>query len=119
MGITRIAAMVLILVLTSGQALAAACATTCAMPGTQMDLSMGDMDMEGMDMENCHQAKPAKDDHSKSHQTCHMAGCHLAQAAPFESALSNHFPALADSQLPHIYPSARSAELAPPIKPPA
>jgi len=114
----------LMLALGLGPALAAACTTSCmtqSMHNTQTNVSNDQMLMADMHCDDCPKATPSSDqDHqSPSHNGCSMAGCHFAQTLPFSHSPKAY---IADfSYLAPIYfnPLGISADLSPPLKPPA
>lgn len=127
----------LILILATTPVLASACALACAMndSGAMNHSSMAQQEnmaqqaqlaMSSMEAGHCEhmQASPTSHDASQDetpaqHNHCAMAGCHFSTAAT--AGLGNpyfivHGP---DQQPLHFSSFARSAELPPPIKPPA
>jgi hypothetical protein len=117
MKFSRILALALILVLASSQALAAACSTSCLMSNIETQATSAEM--ADMDSDHCHHQKPAQDQHQEQHKTCTMAGCHASQAAPLGLLATYTTPHFSNTTLPHFVPLAVSADLSPPIKPPA
>ncbi len=117
----RVLAIALILVMVSGQAFAAACATACSMSDIQASTSKAMQHMEGMSAKDCQHSMPSKDDHRSSHQAtgCNMAGCHLTQVATIERTTAQQVYAISGTVLALRNPIAVSADLPPPIKPPA
>jgi hypothetical protein len=115
MKFSRILALALILVLASSQALAAACSTSCQMSNIGIQATS----VEIADSDHCHHQKPAQDQHQEQHKTCAMAGCHVSQAAPLGLLATYSTPHFSNTTLPHFVPLAVSADLSPPIKPPA
>lgn len=125
MKFTRIIALALILVLASSQALAAACSTSCltSIIGAQAVST----EMADMAADHCHHQQPApnqhqsqhQDQHQDQHKTCTMAGCHFSQTAPAGTLATYATPYFSNTTLPHFVPLALSADLSPPIKPPA
>ncbi|HZV99034.1 MAG TPA: hypothetical protein VFF74_08605 [Methylophilaceae bacterium] len=117
MKFTRIIALALILVLASSQALAAACSTSCltSIIGAQAVST----EMADMDADPCHHQQPAPNQHQDQHKTCTMAGCHFSQTAPAGLLATYGTPYFSNTTLPHFVPLALSADLSPPIKPPA
>jgi len=78
-------------------------------------------DMAGM--KNCHQGSMNKDKQkpSSEHKSCAMsAGCHFTQVTPpFGTASNAVFIDSTSVSFPKFVPSAKSADLSPPLKPPA
>jgi hypothetical protein len=99
-------------------AMAAVCAIQCADYGTPMQSSMAVMDA----MSDCHDHDAATDANphqaDQKHNSCSMAGCHFSQQVPFVSPFTN-LPDVVATAIPRLDPQAFSADLSPPIKPPA
>lgn len=72
-----------------------------------------------MSAEDCHNSRSDNDNHQNEHSQCNMAGCHTAQTAPFVTTFKNQFIDISNIDLPRFAPTALSADISPPIKPPA
>jgi hypothetical protein len=111
-----IIALFLMLVLTTSQALAAACFASCIESGdehTQM-IAPGDNNLN----EHCqHDSQSSDEQHSKD--ACSMVGCHLAQTPTFATESQQFLFKTASTDFPRFISTAVSADLPPPIKPPA
>jgi len=90
-------------------------------PTAAMSVANDQMTMADMHCDDCPKSTQNSDqDHqSPSHNSCSMAGCHFAQTLPFTDipkTLTADF-----SYLTPIYfnPLGISADLSPPLKPPA
>jgi hypothetical protein len=74
-------------------------------------------------MKNCHESKMSKDKQQKyshDHKPCSIgAGCQYTQVTPIESSAKYVFAALPAVSFPSFTPSEKSADLSPPLKPPA
>lgn len=110
--------------------MASACTTSCAL--ASMQPVMADIDAgTTMNMDNCHEAMPTAilPDSTKTssdahkHQTeqknCNMAGCHFTQVPPAISPAYTFLVDVSESILPRSNEFGVSADLSPPIKPPA
>jgi hypothetical protein len=116
MKLKTLLATMLIMVMTIGPALAAHCSSACG----NHDIGAGESKMKA-DMPDCHHAASKhlpKKTQSKADGHCHMAGCHTVSAAFLHSSSSftDDFPSSHAVQRDF---SAFSADLSPPIKPPA
>lgn len=125
--------MLLILILASTPVLASACSVSCALSHASQEqpldsvITMASMDTGMMETGHCEhmRAVPSHPDpasHQK-HQAqpahCIMAGCHLATAVT-PLFVKQYFASNGPDHLPlHFNTFARSADLPPPIKPPA
>jgi len=86
-----------------------------------MSVANDQMTMADMHCDECPKStqNPDQVHQSPAHSSCSMAGCHFAQTVPFTD-ISKAFIA-ASSYLAPIYfnPLGISADLSPPLKPPA
>lgn len=131
MKLLRLLTSFLIMTLAISPALAANCSVTCASKNVMSGLISNSTsiahsdDMSGM--ENCHNKSVANDtagnhqDKSDTrHQSCTMGvGCHFSQAMPADSPFKYKFSAISTISFPQFEVSANSADLLPPLKPPA
>lgn len=119
MKLFRATAMILILALVSSPVVAAICATSCVTHSVMTSIHADDM----AGMKNCHQGSMNKDKNkpSSEHKSCAMsAGCNFTQITPPIDIRSNTvFVDSASVSFPKFVPSAKSADLSPPLKPPA
>src|SRR3546814_10901613 len=92
MKLKRLVAIFLMMVLVSSQALASACLTSCVVSKSQSQSIMGASDMTAMSTQDCHHSESDQDNTENFHNQCNMAGCHIAQAAPFLPSLTNQLP---------------------------
>jgi len=115
----RAIAMILILALASGSALAAVCATSCASQALMSSLHLDNM----AGMKNCHEGSMSKEKSKSSteHRSCAMgAGCNFTQVTPLiDSSTKSVFADSAAISFPRLVPSEKSIDLSPPLKPPA
>jgi hypothetical protein len=117
----RIFTAVLMLLLAATPAMAAFCAIQCADYGAPVPASMHGMEA----MADCHDHAAAPDagpdqadQADQNHSPCNMAGCHFSQQVP----LASPFTQLPDGvaiAIPRLDSQAFSADLSPPLKPPA
>ena len=119
MKLFRSIAMILILALASGPALAAVCATSCASQALMSSLHTDNMS----GMKNCHEASMNKDK-NKTHteqKSCAMgAGCNFTQVTPpVDLSTKDIFAVSMAISFPSFVPSEKSIDLSPPLKPPA
>ncbi len=117
----RIFTAVLMLLLAATPAMAAVCAIQCADYGAPAPASMHGMEA----MADCHDhaAAPAAnpdqaDQADQNHSPCNMAGCHFSQQVPLASPFTN-LPDGVAVAIPRLDSQAFSADLSPPLKPPA
>lgn len=110
MKLTRLLAFALMLLIATTPAVAAVCALQCA--GEEVQAAM-------MDMPGCHEHEQNTDQSDQQHKHCNMAGCHFSPVALPDMKSQHDFLFPAESSFLRYHPSAFSAELAPPIKPPA
>lgn len=110
----RLIAAALILLLFSNSVLAAACAGSCAASAVPVPASQAAHDPA----DHCHE-DGASEKTQAALDHCSMAGCHVSNAtfAPAASALL--LMDFSHASLPLYHSRAVSADLAPPIKPPA
>ncbi|HEY0267911.1 MAG TPA: hypothetical protein VGC12_01625 [Methyloradius sp.] len=111
----------LILALTAAPALAAVCSMTCMPQIAQDSVANDQMSMGDMHCDECPKSTQNSDqDHqSPGHTGCSMAGCHFAQSVPFTD-LPKVFTANSSYLAPIYFNSlGTSADLSPPLKPPA
>jgi len=120
MKFSRLVAVFLILVLTTSQALAAVCSASCLIssvePYTQLDAALGG---ELAANEHCQHNSDSSDQHHPKKTACSIAGCHLAQTATFPSDSQQFLFRTPVTDFPRFISTAVSADLPPPIKPPA
>lgn len=115
----RILAAVLILVMVSSQALANVCSTSCLYSEMQSTItSPADSAKNSDHCDQCPKSHDQGQSRSK-HQMCLMAGCYSVQGAHIEPIAVHHVPEFSNTLLPLLTPNGFSAELSPPIKPPA
>lgn len=115
MRLERILAAILIMVLSIAPALAANCASACH-HGKPVMAEMSAMDS----MTDCQPAhQPTPENKHTQHDHCSKAGCHASAAAAFLPAASQLFFDPPGSAHPGLVAAAISADLSPPIKPPA
>ncbi len=121
----------LIMTLAISPALTANCAVACESKNVMSSLIAHSTsivqpdDMSGM--KNCHKKPGANDATGKhqsksdiNHQSCAMGtGCHFAHATPADSVPKYKFFVTSSISFPPFNPSANSADLFPPLKPPA
>lgn len=119
MKLFRATAMILILALVSSPVLAAVCATSCVSHAVMSSIQVDDM----AGMKNCHQGSMNKDKDkpSSEHKSCAMsAGCNFTQITPpIDTFSKTVFVDSTSVSFPKFVPSAKSADLSPPLKPPA
>lgn len=115
----RLIAVILILVLASSPALAAICATSCASQSVRSSLHVNDIS----GMQHCHEGSMSKDTKKShtEHKSCAMgAGCHFTQVVFSFDGLSKYIYAdSSGASFPKFFPSEKSIDLSPPLKPPA
>lgn len=123
--------MLLILILATTPVLASACSGSCALSHAtenhRLNADNLSMDTDAMASGDCEHMRALQDHHDPAsqdkqqdqHAHCTMAGCHLAMAST-PLFVKQSFVANGPDHLPlHFGAFARSAELPPPIKPPA
>lgn len=117
----RIIAALLIMVMATTPAMAAVCAIQCADMGADMAAAKVMMDKAMMDMPDCHEHSPVPDTDqaSHNHKSCNMAGCHIVQVTPLLDRDKPVFAVVTDTAFQQADSQAISADLSPPIKPPA
>lgn len=117
----RIIAALLIMVMATTPAMAAVCAIQCADMGAGMAAADVMMNKVMMDMPDCHEHSSAPDTDKTSHnyKSCNMAGCHIVQMTPLLDRDKPIFAVATDTAFPRADSQAISADLSPPIKPPA
>lgn len=115
MSLNQIISVALIMVLSIGPALSAECNLDC-MGET---ISAVQTDMQGM--EDCNHCPKHEDEEGSDsgHKHCNMAGCHISSSIGLFTSSVMNFPELQSSLKSHLISRAISAELPPPIKPPA
>jgi len=105
--------------LATSPVLAAICATSCVSHSVISSMQSDVM----AHMKNCHESKMSKDKQQKyshDHKPCSIgAGCQYTQVTPIESSAKYVFAALPAVSFPSFTPSEKSADLSPPLKPPA
>lgn len=116
MNLKQILAAALVLMLTFSPAMAAYCDASCSLGQLISDT----VNTASTDMTDCHQGHdPQPTENTDFHDNCGMAGCHTVASAtifqtnPYQSAYDP------DRLHSHFIPTAASADLPPPIKPPA
>ena len=125
MKLMRLMTMLLILILVSTPVLASACAISCALNHAS-EAQLKEMAMPSMDVGHCEHMKSSKikhdssqDKHKVQHSDCSLAGCHFSTAATHVLGTPYFVVDGPDQQPLHFSAFTRSAELPPPIKPPA
>ncbi|HEX5538265.1 MAG TPA: hypothetical protein VFX01_00625 [Methylophilaceae bacterium] len=124
MKLARLLAIVLILVLSSSPAMAAMCAAKCAGGALMSALHEPDSAAGNTATAHCEHMQDAHDKSTQhqqhaAHKSCSMAGCHFSVAVPLLPPAQFAAVQFDNSALPYFGPFAVSAELPPPIKPPA
>lgn len=116
----RIIATLLIMLMATTPAMAAVCAIQCADRGADMRADMAAAKAM-MDMPDCHGHSPAPDTDNTSHnfKSCNMAGCHIVHVTPLLDRDKPVFAVATETAFPRTDSQAISADLSPPIKPPA
>jgi hypothetical protein len=120
MKLKNVIAIFLVIMLTTSQALAAACSVACGMPDQQQQ-SQQSMHHHAAE-EHCHHddSDDSQDSNESSkNSTCSMAGCHLLHAVTFTSESNKPFIEASGSIYPKFISTAVTADQLPPIKPPA
>ena len=119
-------AVVLILVMTSAPALASVCAMSCAAGEAMATSASVDKHDFAMVSDHCRQmaveASKNKSGHhaqAAAHKSCAMMGCNFSQAAPLTALAQVSILDFVSAPVWDFNPPAFSAELSPPIKPPA
>ena len=117
MNLKQLLTTVLVLMLAISPAMAAYCDASCSLGQLMPDAAH----TSSVDMADCHQhldQQPAENT-TDFHDDCGMTGCHTASSAIFFQA--DAYPPVYDSSTLHsrFIPTALSADLPPPIKPPA
>lgn len=121
----RTIAALLIMVMATTPAMAAACAIQCADMSADMSADRAAakvmVNKVMMEMPDCHEqpSVPDTDQTSHNHNSCDMAGCHIVQMAPLLDLDKPVFSVVADTAFPRADSQVISADLSPPIKPPA
>jgi hypothetical protein len=114
----RSISVILILAIATSPAFAANCVTSCATKSIMTSISTGEMS----NMPNCHKGS-MDNEKSKSnieHKSCSMgAGCNFSQAAPIDLSSKIVFIDLTSISFLQFNFSEKSADLSPPLKPPA
>ena len=108
----------LILVIAASPAFAAVCATSCATKSIMSTVNADDMS----NMPNCHQGfkEKGKSKPNIEHKSCPMgAGCNFSQVTPITLPAQFVHIDLPSSLFLPFDSSAKSADLTPPLKPPA
>lgn len=118
MKFSRLVAAVLIFVLTASQAMAAVCSASCLM-GEQYTQLNAALDGDSAASEHCQHDGDSRDQHHPKKTACSIAGCHLAQTATFPSDSQQFLFRTPVTDFPRFISTAVSADLPPPIKPPA
>lgn len=118
MKFSRILAAFLILIMSSGHALAAVCSVSCATMDMDIQQQVLEVEMSGMDMHDCHDTDSSQKQPTSKHQNCTMAGCHFSQVV-LDTNAKHQAPKFASVFLPVFISTAISADQPPPIKPPA
>ncbi len=119
----RLVSFLLILVIAASPAFAAVCATSCATKSIMSTVNADDMS----NMPNCHQVSKEKGKSTPNiehpnieHKSCSMgAGCNFSQATPIALPAKFVHIDLPSSLFLSFDSSAKSADLTPPLKPPA
>jgi hypothetical protein len=117
MKFVRAISVILILMLATGPALAAACSASCLAAEMQAQMSTDAAGMAGMD--HCQHQKSSQNQQQTKHGHCSMIGCQSVSAAQMGEDTSLVAPEFASTALPKFTSFGVSAELPPPIKPPA
>ena len=117
MKFSSIVAIFLMLVLTSSQVIAAACSVSCAM-ASQEQMQFGAV-LNSSTGDHCQHEPTNKAKQTHKGNTCTMAGCHLAQSIAFASESSKATFYALDMKYPRFTSISISADIPPPIKPPA
>ena len=115
----RIIAIFLIMTLAASPALAVACGISCVSTKSVMAAEKTS-DMSAMT--NCHEGSMNKKETQSTteHKSCTMgAGCHFSQVTPIDSSSHHTLIESATVSFPELASSAKSADLSPPLKPPA
>lgn len=113
----RSIAVILIIAIATSPAFAANCVASCATKSIMTAVNTDDMSS----MPNCHKAmKQEKSKLNIEHKSCSMgAGCNFSQATPIDLSSKFVFIGLTTTTFPIFNSSEKSADLSPPIKPPA
>lgn len=114
----RSVSFMLILVIAASPAFAAVCATSCATKSIISTVNADDMS----NMPNCHKVsmEKGKPKPNIEHKSCSMgAGCTFPQAAPIALPTKLVHIDLSSTSFLSFNSSAKSADLSPPLKPPA
>lgn len=127
MKLMRLMTMLLILILASSPVLASVCSVSCALDqASHLQQGKFEIAMPSMDTGHCEhmqQSQPVQhsntQDSSQQHNHCSMAGCHFSIAATLELCKQDFMLNIPEHQLLHFNDFRRSAEIPPPIKPPA
>jgi hypothetical protein len=116
MKLSHTIAVFLMLVLTTSQALASACYASCIKNGDQHS-QMEAIGNNNSDEHCQHDSKDSDEQHSID--ACSMVGCHLAQTPTFATESQQFFFKKTSIDFLRFTSIAVSADLPPPIKPPA
>jgi hypothetical protein len=116
MNFPRVIALFLILVLTTSQSVAAACYASCIKNGGEHS-QMTAPKANNSDEHCQHVSKDSDEQHSKD--ACSMIGCHLAQTPTFVTEPQQFVFKITSTDFPRFISTTISADLPPPIKPPA
>lgn len=121
MKFTRLVITLLILTLASGPTFASLCATTCASHTTEVNAANDQADMSGMSSGHCHESEPKSNQDQKhsGDMGCVMAGCHFAQTVLPGDLIKTVIADFTDVTPIYFNPLGISADLSPPLKPPA
>lgn len=113
----RSISVILILAIAISPAFAANCVASCATKSIMTAVNTEDMSS----MPNCHKAmEKEKSKLNIEHKSCSMgAGCNFSQATPIDLSSKFVFIDLTSISFPRFNSSEKSADLSPPIKPPA
>lgn len=127
MKLMRLMTMLLILILASSPVLASVCSVSCALDqASHLQQGKFEIAMPSMDAGHCEhmqQSQPVQhsdtQDSSQQHNYCSMAGCHFSIAATLELGKQDFMLNVPEHKLLHFNDFRLSADLPPPIKPPA
>ena len=137
MKFSKIIAVLLVCILAISPALAAVCATSCAATETKTSIKPSNEHCRMMAVMNQHenankqslqklalqadtQHHPQNNPHkTNNHASCGMAGCNTAQILPLLSAEKVYFAQASSVVLTSYNNFGISADISPPIKPPA
>ena len=117
MRVRTLLAVVLIMVLSIGPALAANCSAICFSLEQNITSAMEEGAGAMTNCEHCPKPEPVNES-SYSSDECNMAGCHVTAAAYFHSETSSNAQP-GENAPPQFVFNTVSADLPPPIKPPA